>query len=691
MNVCSFFPLLFLFFSLFFSSMSIARVDQKDPFEKIITGKLENGINYFVVSSHNSKLTTLEFHVKTGHDAERPKEYGLAHLVEHLVFRDNELADNMSYLQVFKDKGGRVNAHVTSRATKYKVTIPSQHSMWALKLLTKMLQDRKFTRSELKKARRSVMIEIGEPSPLEKFLRFSPIGAFWELFFYKGPTFLKNEFKVDFDKYDRPYYADRINNSSLSLDQAQEFYESFYIPKNIKLFVAGNFNQRYVISYVERKWKNYRKGVTGRELPQRDEPQLVDRPFYSIGHSTYPSMELGVKVANISLKDLFILSSYTEFIAEEIMKGVRNKKGETYTAHGGVNLYKRHGSIYVRMDSTSESFARNFRNLKNLLLEKPQKEDVSKAEFEKAKLYLKHKFESSYEEDAKSLLSNLYVQERYARVYGLTGSPIRLVNNLSFDEYSKVLKQYIMPKRYTIKKYQRHILFYYESFLIKLISFILFILLARKILKTSFDHFKIRFVKKIKIPPLKICEIGIIVVSIFLSYGFCVIMDEYVFYNNRLFNSNLVTGAYLPWVIYIGVIVGIVVSLFSIFPRKIYLTDDFLYIKSMTYRMKKISALDIEKFESIKLWKVFFSLNLLFKINYRFYVYRSTIWKSVLLVHLKNGRLILFDCGLTSSIYKGLNDWLDASKDREEKRQETEVDYLIDRFERVGKIRRKAE
>lgn len=647
-------------FSVFVSISGIADTNQKDPFEKIITGKLKNEMNYFIVSSPHAKLTSLEFRVKTGHKAEKPREYGLAHLVEHLIFRENELKDNMSYLQVFKDKGGDVNAYVSSRITKYIVTIPSEHSLWALELLTKMLQERTFTQSELKKAKKAVMIEIGEPSPLEKYLNISFYTLLSKLLYpLKGPNFFKNEFGVDFSKNERPYNANRINNAYLSLDQAQNFYENFYIPKNIKVLVAGNFDTKKVTHFINKKWENYRKGVEGKVLPKRDEPHLVDRPVYSINSShSSPSMQLGIKVAHITLKDSFILSSYTEFVAEEIMKGIRNKKGETYTAYEGSNLYKRHGSMYVQMDSTSESFGKNLKNLKTLLLEKPQREGISKDDFKKSKLYLKHSFKSSYEENAYNLLSNLYTKEWYQREYNFSGSPLRLVESLSLEDYNQTLKQYIKPKRYIIRRYPKYFLFYYESFIITMLSLMLFLFMAKKMVQTPFDHFKIRFVKKVKVPPFKIGELSLVIIAVSLSSILSVLMSEYIFYNNKILNTNLITGAYLPSVLFMAMVVGISIYLLSLLPKKIYLTNNSLCIKSMTYKMREIPISKIEKFESMKLWKVFFSFKRLSQIKHRLYVFRYVPWKSVLLIHLKNGKIILLDCDVTDSINKGLSGWL---------------------------------
>ena len=622
-------------------------------------------MNYFMASSPNAKLTSIEFNVKTGFDAEKPLEYGIAHLVEHVLFRDNELKDDMSYLQVFKDKGGKVNAFVSSRNTKYIVTVPSKHSMWALKLLTKMLQNRRFSQSELKKAKQSVMIEIGEPTPLEKILKLSFKELLKKVFPFKRPVFFKEEFGVDFHKYKQPQRASQINNEYLTLAQAQAFYESYYVPKNFHLFIAGNFNQKQVVQFINKKWKNYKQGAKGKSLPPQDTPHLTDRPFYSIEHYKYPSMQVGIKVADISLKDFFIVTSYMEFVADEIMKNVRNKKGETYTAYDGTNIYKRHGKIYVNMDSTSKAFKRNLKNLKNLVFEKT-KEDIDQATFEKAKLNLKHSFKNSYEENANSLLYNLRLAEMYRREYNFTSSPIQLIDKLSLQDYNEILKKHIKPKRYVVQKYSQKLLFYYEAFVINIIFLFLSVFLVKKIIRKPFNHFQIRFVKNIRTIPFKIYELVLIVISFTVTSSLYIFLEKYVFYNNKILQSNLITGSYLPSVIVIFLFVGIFVSLLSVSPKKIYLTDDSFYIKSMTYRIKNIPVSKIERFEAVKCWKVYLSFKKLWKIAWRSYMYRRVCpWKTVLLVHLKNGKMILLDCGLTKQIKEGLNQWLADAKRKE--------------------------
>ena len=668
---------MFISVFLFVSTVSLASPSKSDPFEKIIRGKVQEKMDYFMVSSPHASLSTIEFYVKVGWDAEKPHEYGIAHLVEHLLFRDSKLKDNMSYLQVFKARGGLVNASVSSRKTRYTLTIPSKHTLWALNLLTKMLQNRQFNQLELEKAKQSVMIEVGEPAPFEKtFISsmefISKIFPYSESDFFKPyleSDFFKTEFGVDFGKYEQPKSADRFNNSYLSLKQAQDFYESFYVPGNIHLFAAGNFNQDKVLRFINKKWGHYKKEVKGRTLPEKDKPRLVDRPFYSIKRSSYPSIELGIKVADISMKDFFILKSHADFIADLIMREVRNKKGETYTTYARNFIYKRHGKFYVHMDTTSKAFKKNFKTLKTLFLEKLKKEPVKRADFEKAQLFLKHSFKDSYEENAESLLSNLYLAEKYQREYGFTGSPLKLINGISLEEYNAILKKYIEPKKYFVQKYTKYVLFYYEVVIIGFIFLLLSFFTIRGIIKKPFvDLFRIRFVKNIKPFPLKGYEFGLLSISVSVASWSYIVLEKYIFYNNKFLQSNLFTGVYFPSLIAVCLFVWLFIFFLSISPKKIYLTDDSFYIKSIAYRFKRYPYSEIEKFESIKCWKACFSLNKLRRINYRFYMYRLTFpWTHVLLVCLANGKIILLDCGLTVAEFKKLENWLSLANSKKEK------------------------
>ena len=613
-------------------------------------------MKYFMASSPNAKLTTIEFEVKTGWEAEKPEEYGLAHLVEHILFRDGQFKNNMSYLQVFKEKGGKINAFVTTRKTVYTVTIDSKHSLWTLKTMTKMLQNRTFEDLELEKAKQSIMIEVGEPSPFERFFKAS----LWELLDIlslkdKRPNFFKNEFGVDLSQPKYPKVMSKLNGEKLSLSQAQSFYEDFYIPKNIKLFIAGNFHKETFSSFIERKWKNYRTEAEGRSLPEKPKAQFEDRPYYSMKASAYPSMKVGIKVTNLEFKELVILQAYFSSIANEIMKSVRNKKGETYTAYFDNSFYKNSGKAYVSMDSAPKAFNRNFKQLKRLLLEKPEKENINQNDFKKAKEEMRHLFNSSYEENATSLLSNLQLIDTYHKVYNFKSSPIKLIEEISLEEYNQTLKKLIQKNRYVIQKYPKHLFFHYESFFLNLLSLLVILILIKKTLKKPFDHFAVRFVKNIKPIPFKLYEILLLLLSLFITDWIHLFLETYLFYNNKLLQSNLITADYLSSIITVILLVITFMFFLNISPRKIYLTDDFLYIKSISYRIKKIPLNEVEKFESISHWRLCLSLKKLWKIKYRFYMYRHFPWRKVLLVSLKGNKMILLDCGVNNSLIEKLN------------------------------------
>ena len=640
---------------LLFLFLSFESLGREDPFDKILVRELSNQMKYFMVDSPNAKLTSIEFEVKTGWEAEKREEYGVAHLVEHILFRDGQFKDDRSYLQVFKEKGGQINAFVTKRKTVYHVTIDSKHSLWTLQTMTELLQNRTFEELELKKAKQSIMIEIGEPSPFERVFKSNVWDLLRKLSLeHKRPHFFKQEFGVDFSQTKYSKTLSKLNGEKLSLSQAQSFYEDFYIPKNIKLFIAGNFNKKEFISFIEENWKDYRTEVQGRVLPEQPETQFVDRPFYSMKASSYPSMRLGVKLTHLEFKEFVVLYSYFSFIANEIMKSVRNKKGETYTAYVGHDFYKNSGKLFINMDSSPKAFDRNFKKLKSLLLEKPQKEHISESDFIKAKENLKHSFRSSYEENAKNLLSNLQLVDIYKEKYNFTGSPLKLIEEISLEEYNQILKALIQKKRYVIQKFPKYFFFHYERFLLNFFSILLALALIKRLVKKPFDHFEIRFVKNIKPLPFKLYEASLIVLAFIISDWLYLFLESYLFYNSPLLQSNLMTADYLNSMIILFCLVTFFMLFLNLSARKIYLTDKFLFIKSISYRIKKIPLAEIEKLEMVFYWRVWLSLKRIRKIKYRIYMYRHFPWKKVLLISLKKDKMLLLDCGMTDSLLEKL-------------------------------------
>ncbi len=82
------------------SVFSFAKVDIADPYKKIDYFELENGMKVYLLSDNKAVNTQISVEVNVGYDVEDAKNYGLSHLVEHIIFRDQRVPyhDYLDYI-----------------------------------------------------------------------------------------------------------------------------------------------------------------------------------------------------------------------------------------------------------------------------------------------------------------------------------------------------------------------------------------------------------------------------------------------------------------------------------------------------------------------------------------------------------------------------------------------------------------
>jgi len=115
---------LFLIYSFVFSYAS----SSGDPYKNIKYYKLENGLQVYLLSDNKAVNTHISAKFRVGFDIENNSTYGLSHMVEHMVFRDQRVPHH-DYLDYIKEEGGTyINGYTTRYETEYLTTIDSNKS-----------------------------------------------------------------------------------------------------------------------------------------------------------------------------------------------------------------------------------------------------------------------------------------------------------------------------------------------------------------------------------------------------------------------------------------------------------------------------------------------------------------------------------------------------------------------------------
>jgi zinc protease len=119
---------------------------------------LDNGLQVVVIANHRAPIVTHMIWYKVGAADEEPGKSGLAHFLEHLMFKGTELLGPGKFSEIIAANGGQENAFTTQDATAYFQTIKSDRLETVMKYEADRMTNLKLS-DELVLPERDVVLE----------------------------------------------------------------------------------------------------------------------------------------------------------------------------------------------------------------------------------------------------------------------------------------------------------------------------------------------------------------------------------------------------------------------------------------------------------------------------------------------------------------------------------------------------
>ena len=126
---------------------------------KYQTHTLTNGLR-IIYSSHLSEIAYCGFAINTGTRDEMPDEYGMAHFVEHMLFKGTKRRNSHQIINRIENVGGELNAYTTKEETCVYSAFPEAYFPRAIDLLSDMVFHSEFARMQIERERDVVLDEI---------------------------------------------------------------------------------------------------------------------------------------------------------------------------------------------------------------------------------------------------------------------------------------------------------------------------------------------------------------------------------------------------------------------------------------------------------------------------------------------------------------------------------------------------
>ncbi|MCI0358280.1 MAG: insulinase family protein [Planctomycetaceae bacterium] len=218
-------------------SASLAAAEPKKiaTVEGITEYQCDNGFKVLLFPDPSRPTVTVNMTVLVGSRHEGYGEAGMAHLLEHMVFKGTPTHGNIP--KALRDRGASFNGTTNADRTNYFETLPAtdDNLEFAIRFETDRLVNSFVRREDLISEMTVVRNEFerGENSP-GNLLGKRMMSAAYEWHNY-GKTTIGNRSDIE----------------RVPIDNLQDFYRRYYQPDNAVLIVAGKFDEAKALKYVE--------------------------------------------------------------------------------------------------------------------------------------------------------------------------------------------------------------------------------------------------------------------------------------------------------------------------------------------------------------------------------------------------------------------------------------------------------
>ena len=213
-----------------------ALAQDQETEDQVTTFTLDNGLEVVVIEDHRAPVVSHMVWYRAGSADETPGSSGVAHFLEHLLFKGTDTLDPGEFSKIVAQNGGTDNAFTSYDQTAYYQRVAADR----LGLMMEMEADRMvnlrldeediLTERDVIIEERNMRVE-NDPSALMR----EQLGA----------TLYLNH------RYGIPIIGWRDEMETLDLDAAYDFYHRFYAPNNAILIVAGDVTPDEVKALAE--------------------------------------------------------------------------------------------------------------------------------------------------------------------------------------------------------------------------------------------------------------------------------------------------------------------------------------------------------------------------------------------------------------------------------------------------------
>jgi zinc protease len=228
-------PLTLLLIALLLMPVAVSRAAEPG----VLATTLDNGLRVLLLEDHRSPIVSVQVWYRVGSRNEQRGATGLAHFLEHMMFKGTPKHPRGQFAELVERNGGQNNAFTTQDVTSYFVNIASDRVDLVLDLeadrMRNLVLDPKDIESE-----RQVVIEERRTRTED-----DPGG-------FLGEAVSAMAFRAH--PYGQPIVGWMEDLTRITPAQLRAFYDTYYVPGNAIIAVAGDFEAAELLDKIKQRF-----------------------------------------------------------------------------------------------------------------------------------------------------------------------------------------------------------------------------------------------------------------------------------------------------------------------------------------------------------------------------------------------------------------------------------------------------
>ena len=246
--------------------------------------KLKNGLKLIVQEDHRSPVVVSQVWYRAGSLDEVNGKTGVAHVLEHMMFKGTQLVKAGQFSRLIAAAGGKENAFTGADYTCYFQQLEKSHLALSFKLEADRMANLQLSKEEFDKEIKVVMEERRwrtDDKPQSKVNE-----AFQAAAYQTSP-------------YARPVIGFMNDLENMTYEDAREWYHTWYAPNNATLVVVGDVKAEEVYKLAQQYFGKLSPKVLPVRRPQIEPVQIGERIVLVKAPAKLPYLLMGYHVPTL--------------------------------------------------------------------------------------------------------------------------------------------------------------------------------------------------------------------------------------------------------------------------------------------------------------------------------------------------------------------------------------------------------